>query len=316
MPLTYDRRIRAGLEKALTPGGAAQSLAVRHVEDPGRVDLQLRGYPGQARNWVTLYCGLTKPLDLTETNGRYRLGAHATWRHYGPNLPWNTPLDEGQLREIWPLVDTYLDEVLPVIKGSRWSLKEGDVQTAVSRLRHAGMVVFDREACPSFADTAEKLQVMAEERDRLTAGLTGSEPWWSIPQLGEECDALAIDANGRLLAIEVKPASAAARSITFAPLQAAYYARLFQRWAAGADDPAASLDEVISQCARLGLAPAGGRGRTSLDRRAGRDHRRRVAQYGGAAPLPRGPRPFARCRDGPGAARLDARRGGRRDRSK
>jgi hypothetical protein len=255
--LSYDRRIRPGLEQVVGPGGVAHSLVTRHRTDPTRVDLHLRAYPGQARNWVTLYCGLTKPLDLIETNGWFRLRSHGTWRAFAPELPWNRRLDASDLALVWPEVEAYLDIVLPAIESSRWFGKEGAVQTAVTRLRHGGLTVFDREACPSFADTQEKLQVMGEESRLLTGRLAGTEAWWALPRLGEECDALALDGQGRLLAIEVKPGSAGAKSIAFSPLQASYYARLFRRWAEQASSPQESLDGVIAQRARLGLAHAG-----------------------------------------------------------
>ena len=257
MALTYDRRIRPALEAVLEPGGIAHTLVERHLSDPDRVDLHLRAYPDQARNWVTLYCGLTKPLDLFETHGWYQLQTHATWRVHGPDVPWNARLDQAGLKQAWPRVEAYLDVVLPKIEGTRWFGKEGAVQTAVTRLAHDGMTVFDREACPSFTDTPEKKLIMGQECQLLTAGLTSEEKWWVLPKLGEECDAVALDKSGRFLAVEVKPASAGAKSIAFAPLQAAYYARLFMRWAASDPSHASCIDGLIAQRARLGLSPEG-----------------------------------------------------------
>lgn len=256
MAITYDRTIRPGLEAALLPDGPARGLVTRHLAQPDLVDLHLRAYPGQARNWVTLYCGLTKPLDLVETRGAFRLRTHRTWQAYAPALPWNTRLTATELGEVWPLVEDYLDVVLPAIRATRWYGKEGAVQTAVTRLEHDGMLVFDREAVPSFTDTPEKEQVMAQERELLTRDLSSTEAWWALPKLGEECDAVALSQDGQLLAIEVKPGTAGSSSIAWSPLQAAYYARLFTRWVEDDTGHAACLGSLVEQRARLGLHPA------------------------------------------------------------
>lgn len=253
MAITYDRTIRPDLEAALLPGGPARGLVTRHLEQPDLVDLHLRAYPGQARNWVTLYCGLTKPLDLVETRGAFRLKTHRTWQAYAPTLPWNTKLTSAELADLWPQVETYLDVVLPVIRASRWYGKEGAVQTAVTRLEHDGMLVFDREAVPSFTDTPEKVRVMKQEGDLLTRELSSTEAWWKLPRLGEECDATALSSDGQLLAIEVKPGTAGSSSIAWSALQAAYYARLFTRWVDDDAGHAAALTSLMAQRARLGL---------------------------------------------------------------
>jgi hypothetical protein len=166
-------------------------------------------------------------------------------------------MSRSDLATLWPKVDVYLNKVLPVIEKSRWFGKEGTVQTAVTRLAHDGMTVFDREACPSFTDTAEKTNVMAKEAALLNAGLSGQEKWWAIPRLGEECDAVALDRHGRMLAVEVKPSTANAKSIVWAPLQAAYYARLFQRWIESDPGHAKAIDGLIQQRTRLGLTTTG-----------------------------------------------------------
>lgn len=47
-------------------------------------------------------------------------------------------------------------------------------------------------------------------------------------KFGAECDLLALDADGRLLAVEVKPSNVG--TIAWVPAQAAMYARVLQRW--------------------------------------------------------------------------------------
>lgn len=53
---------------------------------------------------------------------------------------------------------------------------------------------------------------------------------WFVPKVfGGKLDLLAVDLDGRLLAIEVKPGSVTA-GITWAPLQATFYAQLLRAW--------------------------------------------------------------------------------------
>ena len=59
--------------------------------------------------------------------------------------------------------------------------------------------------------------------------------------LGAECDLLAVDSDGRLLAIEVKPLGG---TIAWVPAQATMYARVLQKWI-----------DVDRETAQAGFAP-------------------------------------------------------------
>jgi hypothetical protein len=66
-----------------------------------------------------------------------------------------------------------------------------------------------------------------------------------------------VDAAGRLLVIEAKPAGSSA-GITWGPAQVGYYARLFSLWV-DADEQAAitTVDQMLGQRVQLGLAAPG-----------------------------------------------------------
>ncbi len=86
------------------------------------------------------------------------------------------------------------------------------------------------------------------------AGVPGKPP----SSFGGECDLLALDAQGRLLAVEVKPRNVG--SLVWSAAQATVYARLLQRWVQappqGTDPPVHVLEGMVEQRSRLGLAPA------------------------------------------------------------
>ena len=78
-------------------------------------------------------------------------------------------------------------------------------------------------------------------------------------RLGDECDVLAVSTEGELLAIEVKPHTAADKDIAWSVLQAGMYADLFQRWA---DQAGGKAHEVVhgmaAQRKRIGLSSGAG----------------------------------------------------------
>jgi hypothetical protein len=131
------------------------------------------------------------------------------------------------------------------------------VQSAISGFASEDMVVIDRETTIAFSNQHERKSVMS----RLAAPLldatdsSNGPSWWASrpTTLGGECDALAVAQDGRLLAIEVKPARATG-TIAWAPLQVRHYANLLTEWAAntaGADDV---IRGMLRQRADLGLA--------------------------------------------------------------
>ena len=84
-------------------------------------------------------------------------------------------------------------------------------------------------------------------------GVPGAVP----SSFGGECDLLALDTKGRLLAVEVKPRGTS--TIVWSGAQATVYARLIERWVRtppqGTDQPLTILRAMVEQRALLGLAP-------------------------------------------------------------
>jgi hypothetical protein len=126
----------------------------------------------------------------------------------------------GRRRGQWPLMTTYLDTVIPSVAGGS-AAKEGSVQAAVSSFGSARRPMLDREVMLHFRDTATKARIMGS----VTADLLQSRP----KSFGGRCDLLALDSDGRLLAVDVKPRGVPA--IAWAPAQAIVYARLLRLWA-------------------------------------------------------------------------------------
>ena len=112
--------------------------------------------------------------------------------------------------------------------------------------------------------------------------------WWKAhpKSLGGECDALAINAAGQILAIEIKPADAS--TLPWALIQVMHYANLFRAWADKEAEATAILEGMLHQRRRLGLtygghdfevqAPLDIRPVLAFDRRAGATARQRLAE--------------------------------------
>jgi hypothetical protein len=262
--ISYDRTGDEELLKALELGGWAHSLVKFGVAGQYALDLQLRGYATKSdETWATLYVGLTKVLDLRyrESKG-FRLRAPTTWAtsKNGWRPSWESSWQpQERLEKEWPDVDLYLERVIPTV--NKQFLVEGAIQSAISGFICDEMLVIDREAALTYTDQPEKNRVKAQmEQPLLDAISRPGEKGWraSMPSsLGGECDALAIDRDGTLLAIEIKPRSSTS-TIRWSPLQARHYANLFSRWASenrgvGEDAPNIIIEKMAQQRKRLGL---------------------------------------------------------------
>jgi hypothetical protein len=261
MVLRYDRRAPTELMEALGPEGFAHSLVEYGRSGAYWLDLQLRGYENGADHWATLYVGLTKVLDLDYlTSKGFRLGAHPT--HGNPENGWQTEWQRRHSAEWWaqrwPQVEDYLEGVIPKVGAPH--LKEGAVQAAIGGFESADRIVIDREGVVTFDSDPEKKAASEHLRRPLLDALERSDPpaWWTgrPKTLGGECDALAINAAGELLTIEVKPADS--NTLPWALVQVMHYANLFRAWAAqppakGRPAPAAVLQGMLDQRRNLGL---------------------------------------------------------------
>ena len=215
----------------LLPGGLLASLAVYAKSGLFPLDLRFRKDVKTQAEHVSLYVGLTSVLDVHHAkSGKLRLKVHETHQQNGKFDPgWSALRTPDELAAIWPDVELYLDRVIPMAARSHGT-KEGAVQAAVAAHRSRERIVLDREVTPSFRDTAFKKQFMEEcQRPILDALAKADLGFGGVPtKLGNECDALAVDQAGRVLAVEVKPLGVG--SIAWVAAQAVMYARILQRW--------------------------------------------------------------------------------------
>lgn len=224
------------------------------------LDLRLRKDVRSGAEHASLYVGLTAVLKIQISQaGLLKLSVHPTHQKNGRfDADWSTPRTEGELAEIWPEVELYLDRIIPKAALTHGN-KEGAVQAAVASYRTAQRVVLDREVTPSFRDTDYKKTFMKECQTPILEALHAADLGFSgVPKsLGNECDALALDTEGRVLAVEIKPLDAG--TIAWVVAQATMYARILQKWIdedkTHPDGPKVVLNEMLQQRRALRLAP-------------------------------------------------------------
>jgi hypothetical protein len=256
----YDRRVSETFLSHFLEDGVAAYLprVAAHARYP--VDFQLRKDVKSGAEHATLYVGLTAVLNVrTGRAGTLALSTHSTHVKTGRfDLAWGKPRTPEQLAKIWGDVESYVERIVPLATLSHGH-KEGAVQAAFSSQPGSTLAVLDREVTPAFRDTPLKEQVLAEcERPILQVLDDDRLAFSGRPKgLGSECDALAVDSTGRLLAVEVKPL--AGGRIPWAPAQALMYARVLQKWVdedSSAEGPTKVLRGMLQQRRALGLAPA------------------------------------------------------------
>ena len=153
----------------------------------------------------------------------------------------------------WPEILEHLTEVIAVTPPGR--LKEGRIQAALERLAEDFAIV-DREVVLSHEGEMHRRSVRAGlsgwVATVLDAGGDALPP--SRPEsFGNKLDALAVDRDGRLLVIEVKPATEL-NGTAWTPLQVAVYHHLFSAWLKSAGDEAATvIGGMLEDRAKLGL---------------------------------------------------------------
>ncbi len=258
MPAVYDRRVSDAFlrhfDEQDDSGGGLSSLVsyARSARHP--VDVQFRR--GSGVDWATLYVGLTSVLDVrASTKGLLRLTVHPTHAANGGfEGAWRTAVEPQVLYDRWPAVEHYLDRVIPLATRSH-GMKEGAVQAALSSFPSPSRIVFDRETTPSFSSTDERAEVLSACQQPIVEALQAADLGFAgLPtKLGNECDALAVDDRGRLMAIEVKPLGAG--SVAFVAAQALMYARITKEWVrqVGDAEAVAVVNGMIDQRARVGL---------------------------------------------------------------
>lgn len=252
----YDRTVSSEFLDLFVPGGSLSGLV--EIARSGHVaDLELRSYPHSSLNRATLYAGTTKFLDIDNRGDQYKLSAHPTHMAKGPLIRWKQRLTLAEVNEQWDALSRYVAEQIRQIS-DRFTL-EGAIQAMLCV--HAGTLfsAVDREAVIGFRDTALRTTCYSTVRDEIQDGLpealSGNEWARSIPQFGGELDLLAVGHDGSLLVIEIKPGSAR-KGISWAPVQATFYAGLFRSWIAEVGDVAAKevVDSMLRQRIKIGLS--------------------------------------------------------------
>jgi hypothetical protein len=258
----FDRRISTRLLALLRDGPLTPLLARRH-DSPDQFDVLLGGAPHTSICFASLYYGLTTILTVEESkqNG-LRLDTHLTHRTRGVFdeqwREWQTPEGIGR---IWPDVECYLNRVRPTVD-PRWNGLEGPVQTSMCIGTTEAYRVIGREANVGFRNTTVQQAVVTALNAVINTAVQPLEAmvnWLRKKNPGTGADLLAVDPAGRLLVIEIKPASATG-GISWAPAQARLYAELFAHWAERTSDAAEILNEMLDQRVELGLTPAAAQG--------------------------------------------------------
>ncbi len=258
MKITYDRRVSSMFRDLFASGdhgaGVASSLVsyARHARFP--VDLQFRREAHGNRLTATLYVGLTAVLNLHMSSKGLWLSVHKTHQKNGGfDEAWTVRRTVDELAAIWLDVERYLDRIIPIAAQSH-GRKEGAVQAAITSFANDRLFVIDREVTPAFEDEKHKDAFMRECEAPILDLLSKADLDFGGPpkRLGNECDALAVDADGRLLAVEVKPLGVG--TIAWVAAQAAMYARIMQGWVDSAGEQAADVVlGMFDQRAKIGL---------------------------------------------------------------
>lgn len=259
--LRYDRSVTPAFA-ALFERGFAASL-VDYARGKYPIDFQYRKDPKTGRQWATLYVGLTAVVNVLDKGTKgLALDAHKTYRDPALKLGWRDewalPATPEIWEERWPLVEAYLERAIPkIVTDGRYVKTEGIVQASVSgHFDDHSRALIDREAMPYFRDTATKDQIHATYNDPLVEALERRRPVPGIPpaRFGMECDALAIDAAGHLVAIEIKPGSVA--SLAWVAAQATMYAQILQHWVDNDATWQTTIKSMFAQRQALGLVPS------------------------------------------------------------
>jgi hypothetical protein len=246
----YDRTVSEELHEQLMPGGAFAFLA-EMSQMWALADLQLRGKPRGAPDskhcWATLYVGLTSVIDVHERNGKFWVRGKN--KEPGWTESWQQPQPIDSFRSEIEALRGYAGGALGRT-AARFS-REGAVQAMLCTRAGELFSVVDREAVVGFPNqpTKDAFKVSAlTELQAAMAHVLKPKP------VGMELDVLAVGLDGRVLVVEVKPASWT-DGIAYAPVQATFYTRVFRAWAAEAGEAGPNaIRSMLDQRVLLGLS--------------------------------------------------------------
>jgi hypothetical protein len=181
-----------------------------------------------------------------------KLAAHPSFHGSGFYQSWTSWAALAEASRRVAAVESYLDAVIPKASAGRAAV-EGAVQAAISSFDSEDHVMLDREVLLHFRDTSTKNRVMESiSADLLHTLRTAPVPGRAPASFGGKCDLLAIDSNGQVLAIEVKPKGVP--TIVWAPAQAIVYARLLRLWTRRDPEATEILSGMLRQRTDLRLA--------------------------------------------------------------
>ncbi len=237
----YDRVPSRVLKSLLASGGFLAPLLAKRERDGIELEPQLR--PGDQ---VHLYCGLTCLVKCgPRRNGKVWVESHdqnaaqecanslfrqVRAKQVGRGAYW---------RDAWtvdePGFPEALERFLDGVKIGVRQQKERSIQARWARIWEP-WIVFDKEAALSYPSIQERRRLMSEAfhphveeaRNRLRAlvrsrqSLANRRQRWQIPPASKvrlKLDALAVDAEGNLVLLEIKDASGSSAEIYYSPFQ-------------------------------------------------------------------------------------------------
>lgn len=261
----FDRRVPQALLAAIEFGGSlgwVSAMARRPITAEGApLDLGLRALPGKPdAGRATLYLGTTKVLDIhLRPDGKFSLTGHAEGKLFGTIDP---PFDPKWSK--WQDANLLADQTVEIrrhvaaaVEGAPAGRQvEGRYQAALTKLNAGPFVVVDREVSLSLTGGSKREWIRRLRQPLVDVQTQLAKQYgWAKGAVspGDKLDALAIDDDGRVLAIEVKP-GASTKGLTWTPVQVAMYVRLLRSWVSHDEQGAAEiLEGMAGQRLALGL---------------------------------------------------------------
>ena len=203
---------------------------------------------------VHVYCGLTRLMVARRSgDGTVVVSANPAYRKHGRDAGFFKEWNGTESSVFTGALEAYLREVKV---HHRHTAREGRVQSLWSKVTQP-WVPFDREAVlGGRREESHKLRAARTELENLAASQsesTGPRGQWSPPPSGgREIDHLAVDAEGRLVLLELKHASSGNAPVYYTPFQLLQYV---WEWHDALECVRGRLQRLIDARAALGPTP-------------------------------------------------------------